>query len=140
MCHLHCVSILIFFFSFRAFWLGVDPSGRRCMSREKTEAILKVVVKHFFIEKEVTSTLVMDSLYSGLRALEGLSKNKGLTKLLEGEEMAMPFIYVEKDMFCLTDDVLVLIERVVLEPILPKDEKASQSQNQNRTKVFKESL
>ena len=41
------------------------------MSREETDMILKVVVKHFFIEKEVTSTLVMDSLYSGLKAFEG---------------------------------------------------------------------
>ncbi|XP_078441812.1 TNF receptor-associated factor homolog 1a-like isoform X2 [Wolffia australiana] len=120
--------------SFRTFWLGVDQSSRRWMSIEKTDTILKVVVKHFFIEKEVTSTLVMDSLYSGLKALEGQSKNKGSAKFLEGEEMAMPFIQVEKDLFSLTDDVLLLVERVVMEPILPKDEKASQNQSQNRTK------
>jgi hypothetical protein len=40
------------------------------MSREKTDTILKVIVKHFFAEKEVTSTLVMDSMYSGLKSLE----------------------------------------------------------------------
>ncbi|CAA7404067.1 unnamed protein product [Spirodela intermedia] len=120
--------------SFRTFWLGVDQNGRRWMSRDKTEAILKVVVKHFFIEKEVTSTLVMDSLYSGLKALECQSKNKGSTKLLEVEELSMPFVHVEKDTFSLTDDVLLLLERVALEPILPKDEKSSQNQNQNRTK------
>ncbi|CAA6667244.1 unnamed protein product [Spirodela intermedia] len=122
--------------SFRTFWLGVDQNGRRWMSRDKTEAILKVVVKHFFIEKEVTSTLVMDSLYSGLKALECQSKNKGSTKLLEVEELSMPFVHVEKDTFSLTDDVLLLLERVALEPILPKDEKSSQNQNQNRTKQF----
>lgn len=108
------------------------------MSRDKTEAILKVVVKHFFIEKEVTSTLVMDSLYSGLKALECQSKNKGSTKILEVEELSMPFVHVEKDTFSLTDDVLLLLERVALEPILPKDEKGSQNQNQNRTKVLSE--
>jgi len=48
------------------------------MSREKTDVILKVVVKHFFIEKEVTSTLVMDSLHSGLKALEGQTRNQKL--------------------------------------------------------------
>uniref|UniRef100_A0A1D1YHT4 MATH domain-containing protein At5g43560 n=2 Tax=Anthurium amnicola TaxID=1678845 RepID=A0A1D1YHT4_9ARAE len=121
--------------SFRSFWLGVDQNARRWMSREKMEAILKVVVKHFFIEKEVTSTLVMDSLYSGLRAIECQSKfNKGSSKLLEMEEMSMPFVHVEKDMFVLIDDVLLLLERAALGPILPKDEKGSQNQNQNRTK------
>ncbi|KAK4421559.1 TNF receptor-associated factor1b [Sesamum alatum] len=57
--------------SFCAFWLGMDQSSRRCMSREKTEWIVKVFVKRVFIEKEITSTLVIDSLYSGLKALEG---------------------------------------------------------------------
>ena len=75
------------------------------MSREKTDVILKVVVKHFFIEKEVTSTLVMDSLYSGLKALEGQNKcKKGRVKLLDAEEMPAPIVGAEKDMFVLVDD------------------------------------
>ncbi|XP_059650909.1 TNF receptor-associated factor homolog 1a-like isoform X2 [Cornus florida] len=117
--------------SFCAFWLGVDQNTRRRMSREKTDAILKVVLKHFFIEKEVTSTLVMDSLYSGLKALEGHTKRKkGGTKLLEAEEMPVPIVRVEKDMFVLVDDVLLLLERAAMEPLPPKDEKGPQ----NRTK------
>ncbi|GLT99457.1 hypothetical protein SLE2022_168950 [Rubroshorea leprosula] len=114
-----------------AFWLGIDQNARRRMSREKTDMILKVVVKHFFIEKEVTSTLVMDSLYSGLKALEGQSKRKkGKSKSLETEEMPAPIVHVEKDMFVLVDDVLVLLERAALEPLPPKEEKGPQ----NRTK------
>ncbi|KAA8527728.1 hypothetical protein F0562_035403 [Nyssa sinensis] len=117
--------------SFCAFWLGVDQNARRRMSREKTDAILKVVVKHFFIEKEVTSTLVMDSLYSGLKALEGQTKSKkGRVKLLDAEEMPVPIVCVEKDTFVLVDDVLLLLERAAMEPLPPKDEKGPQ----NRTK------
>ena len=118
--------------SFCAFWLGMDQSARRRMSREKTDVILKVVVKHFFIEKEVTSTLVMDSLYSGLKALEGQTNSKkGRAKLLDAEEMPTPIVRVEKDMFVLVDDVLLLLERAAMETLPPKDEKGPQ----NRTKV-----
>jgi len=101
------------------------------MSREKTDVILKVVVKHFFIEKEVTSTLVMDSLYSGLKALEGQASKKGWVKLLDSEEIPAPIVRVEKDMFVLVDDILPLLERAAIEPLPPKDEKGPQ----NRTKV-----
>ncbi|KAH9602343.1 hypothetical protein KSS87_010925 [Heliosperma pusillum] len=115
--------------SFRAFWLAMDQNTRRRMSREKKDTILKVVVKHFFIEKEVTSTLVMDSLYSGLKALEGQSM-KGTAKLLEGEEIPHPIIQTEKDTFVLVDDVLLLLEKAAMEPLPPKDDKGPQ----NRTK------
>ena len=118
--------------SFCAFWLGIDQNARRRMSREKMDSILKVVVKHFFVEKEVTSTLVMDSLYSGLKALEGQTKSKkGRATLLDAEEMPAPIVCVEEDMFVLVDDVLLLLERAALEPLPPKDEKGPQ----NRTKV-----
>ncbi|KAM3755979.1 hypothetical protein ACB098_02G078100 [Castanea mollissima] len=117
--------------SFRAFWLGIDQNARRRMSREKTDVILKVVVKHFFIEKEVTSTLVMDSLYSGLKALEGQTiSKKGRLKLLEAEEMPAPIVRVDKDVFVLVDDVLLLLERAAMDLLPPKDEKGPQ----NRTK------
>lgn len=103
------------------------------MSREKSESILKVVVKHFFIEKEVTSTLVMDSLYSGLKALEGQNKGKkSRGKYLEAEELPVPIVGIEKDTFILVDDVLLLLERAAMEPLPPKDEKGPQ----NRTKVW----
>ncbi|XP_026449795.1 TNF receptor-associated factor homolog 1a-like [Papaver somniferum] len=117
--------------SFCAFWLGVDQNVRRRMSREKTDVILKVVVKQFFVEKEVTSTLVMDSLYSGLKALECQSKSKTVReKVLDTEESPTPIVRVENDMFTLVDDVLLLLERAALEPLPPKDEKGPQ----NRTK------
>ena len=102
------------------------------MSREKMDVILKGVVKHFFIEKEVTSTLVMDSLYSGLKALQGQAKNKkARPSLLDAKELPAPIVSVDKDMFVLVDDVLLLLERAALEPLPPKENKAPQ----NRTKV-----
>jgi len=106
------------------------------MTREKTDTILKVLVKHFFIEKEVTSTLVMDSLHSGLKALEYQSKNKkGVSKLTEIDVRNTSMVLVEQDMFVLADDVLLLLERATLDtlphqPLPAKDEKSSQ----NRTK------
>ncbi|CAA6662837.1 unnamed protein product [Spirodela intermedia] len=105
--------------SFHDFWLGTDHNTRRRMSRDKSETILKVVVKHFFIENEVTSTLVMDYLYSGLKALEM-------------EEMPEPFVLVEKDVFVLTEDVLLVLERAALEPLPPKEDKGSQNQNRRQ--------
>ncbi|CAH8251118.1 unnamed protein product [Arabidopsis lyrata] len=117
--------------SFGVFWLGMDQNSRRRMSREKMDVILKGVVKHFFVEKEVTSTLVMDSLYSGLKALEGQTKNtKARPRLLDAKELPAPIVSVDKDMFVLVDDVLLLLERAALEPLPPKEEKGPQ----NRTK------
>ncbi|KZV57361.1 hypothetical protein F511_27372 [Dorcoceras hygrometricum] len=117
--------------SFRAFWLAMDQSSRRRMSLEKTDSILKVLVKHFFIEKEVTSTLVMDSLYSGLKALEGQTKGKkSKGNSSEIEELPVRIICIEKETLMLVDDVLMLLERAAMEPLPPKDDKGPQ----NRTK------
>nr|XP_043633796.1 TNF receptor-associated factor homolog 1a-like isoform X2 [Erigeron canadensis] len=116
--------------SFCTFWLGIDKIGRRGMSREKSDSILKVAVKHFFLEKEVASTLVMDSLYSGLKALERQTNNKKLNGNCVDAEAPIPIVLVEKDSFILVDDILLLLERAALESLPPKDEKGPQ----NRTK------
>ncbi|KAI3868545.1 hypothetical protein MKX03_035718 [Papaver bracteatum] len=108
--------------SFCAFWLGVDRNVRRRMYREKTDVILKVVVKQFFVEKEVTSTLVMESLYSVNTAGE---------KVMDAAESRAPIVCVENGIFILVDDVLLLIERAALEVLPLKDEKGPQ----NPTKV-----
>lgn len=99
------------------------------MSQEKTDAILKAIVKHFCIEKEVTSTLVMDSLYNGLKALKGHTKEKKIEG--ETEDSAVTFIRIEKEMFALVDDVLPPLERDALETFPSKDE----NDPQNHTKV-----
>ncbi|XP_076934987.1 TNF receptor-associated factor homolog 1a-like isoform X2 [Bidens hawaiensis] len=110
------------------FWSRIDKVSRQQMSQEKSDSILKTVVKHFFIEKEVTSTLVMDSLYSGLKALEAQSKING--KCDAEQTTTIPVVHMENDMFSLVDDVLLLLERAAIEPLPSKDE----NRPQNRTK------
>ncbi|XP_040380486.1 TNF receptor-associated factor homolog 1b-like [Oryza brachyantha] len=124
--------------SFCAFWSAIDTSTRHRMSREKTDVILKFLVKHFFVEKEVTSTLVMDSLYTGLKALEYQSKDKKGRMLAELDELPAPMIHVDMDMFVLASDVIDLLERAALEPlpcqpVSPKDDKCSQSRMKDGT-------
>lgn len=119
---------------FCAFWLGMDQISRHHMSKEKTDVILKIAVKNFFVDKEVTSTLVMDSLYSGLRALEGHYKGKkGKGKCTDAQEQPAAIVRIEKEMFVLVDDVLLLLERAYMEPLPPKDEKGPQNPTKDGT-------
>ncbi|MCO5586446.1 hypothetical protein L7F22_040386 [Adiantum nelumboides] len=118
--------------SFRVFWAAQEENVRRRLSREKTDIILKAIVKAFFNEKEVTSTLVMDALYSGCKALDYRSKNKkGKVNGVEIEEARNPVVWVDKDFFVLAGDVLLLLDRAAHESLPSyKDEKGPQ----NRTK------
>ncbi|KAL8263570.1 hypothetical protein R6Q59_021700 [Mikania micrantha] len=93
--------------SFCSFWTGIDQNSRDHMLRVKSDSILPQVVKYFFIEKEVTSTLLMESLYIGLTALK---------------EPSMPIVRMEKGSFILVDDLLLLLERVAIEPLTQKDD------------------
>ncbi|KZV53689.1 MATH domain-containing protein-like [Dorcoceras hygrometricum] len=114
--------------SFCAFWLDMDQSSRCCMSREKTDAVIKAIVAHFFIEKEVTSTFVMDSLYNGLKALKGQIKGKKMEEKYFGmEDSAVPFIHIEKEIIALADDVLPLLERAAVETFPSQDESGPQN-------------
>lgn len=101
------------------------------MSREKIVVILKLVVKHFFIKKEVTSSLVMEFLFHGLnslvwstnkekilqtdsRQMVKLDLDSSILKALEEEpkkeratdvkNLTAPIVSVDKDMFVLVDD------------------------------------
>ena len=44
----------------------------------------------------------------------------------EAEETPAPIVCVEKDPFVLVEDIFLLFERVVAEPLPPKDEKGPQ--------------
>lgn len=107
---------------------------RRRLSREKTDLILKSIVKCFFNQKEVTSPLVIDALYSGYRALDYQSKSrKGKQSKAETKQVQNPIVWVDKDFFVLADDVLLLLERALNESMpFYKDDKGPQ----NRTKVY----
>lgn len=111
------------------------------MARDKTDVILKIVVKHFFIEKEVASTLIMDSLYTGLRVLESQSKLKKLrANLLDNEKSPAPLIFIEDDTFVLADDVFLLLERAALElvhlPLPSKEERGLPSRTKVRSRTI----
>jgi len=118
--------------SFRAFWSAIEENVRQRLSREKTDVVLKAIVKRFFNEKEVTSTLVMDALYSGCKALNYRSRNKKEKRnSVEVDSTSFQVVWVEKDTFVLADDVLTLLEKAATEPLPPfKEDKGPQ----NRTK------
>ena len=54
----------------RQFLLSSGGKQQAALAMEKADVLLKGIVKRFFNEKEVTSTLVMDALYCGCRALD----------------------------------------------------------------------
>ena len=56
--------------AFHEFWDSLSIQLRSCLASDRADNILKLLVKRFFNEKEVTSTLVMDALHSGYRALQ----------------------------------------------------------------------
>lgn len=53
----------------REFWQASSEMKRRQLGQERREVILKALVKRFFNEKEVTSTLFMDALYTACKFL-----------------------------------------------------------------------
>ncbi|KAJ9533700.1 hypothetical protein QJQ45_026842 [Haematococcus lacustris] len=55
---------------FSRFWASLRPDQQYRLLTERDDVVLKGVVKQFFNEKEVTSTLVMDALYSGCKQVE----------------------------------------------------------------------
>ncbi|KAI3756758.1 hypothetical protein L1987_56581 [Smallanthus sonchifolius] len=107
-------------------------TNMRRMSMEKSDSILEIIVKQFFVEKEVTSTLVMDTLHSGLKALKDQTKNCKIKGKCDAEEVPItPIVQMESDTFILVDGVLPLLERVAIEPWPPKDEKDPQNRTQD---------
>ena len=54
----------------REFLQSANGKAQAALAVEKADTLLKGIVKRFFNEKEVTSTLVMDALYCGCRALD----------------------------------------------------------------------
>nr|GEW71311.1 hypothetical protein [Tanacetum cinerariifolium] len=81
------------------FWVegGGETSFCRFISKEKSNSILKLAMKQFFVEKEVAFSLVMY------------------------------IAYLKKGNFILVDDVLALLQTAAVEPLPPKDDKGSQN-------------
>ncbi|XP_047317119.1 TNF receptor-associated factor homolog 1a-like [Impatiens glandulifera] len=107
--------------SFYDFWMDMNKYSKYLMMRVRSDIILKLIVKHFYVEKEISSTLVMDSLHSGLRYLEDHEKNKERGKVfIDGERALVPLVRAEKGVFVLVDDLVLLVERAAKEPLPPK--------------------
>lgn len=56
--------------SFQSFWQSISDSMRERLAHDRSDIVMRDLVKRFFNEKEVTSTLVMDALYCGARQLD----------------------------------------------------------------------
>jgi len=114
---------------FQVFWEELKPRKRTALIQEKGDMILKGLVKRVFNEKEVTSTLVMDAIYSGCRAIEEHSKqwmdktDKGTGA--EGMEPPCVMILAEHGVFTVGDNVLQILSRAATESIPPfQDDKS----------------
>ncbi|GFR46380.1 hypothetical protein Agub_g7962 [Astrephomene gubernaculifera] len=98
--------------SFWHFWGSLSPEQQRKYLTDKGEAILKAVVKQFFNEKEVTSTLVMDALYSGCKQIEEHSR-AWLEGKCSGDNAPVVLIKAERNTFTLCcGDIMEIVERV----------------------------
>ena len=92
--------------AFLAFWARLS-AGRRCeLLQEKTSVILPKVVKRFFNEKEVTSSLVMDALFVGCKLLEAATAAKQATKQAAPEQVV--FLDAKQGLFYLEGDAMQL--------------------------------
>ena len=87
----------------RAFWMELDEDMRARLVREKRDLVLRALLHRFSNDKDVTSTLVLDALYSGCKELQ--AGRGGLGVGLEG------------DSFVLRGDALSLAERAVRETV-----------------------
>lgn len=59
---------------FKLLWDSLDSQTRKKIVMETEEAILKGIVKQFFNEKEVTTTLLMDALFCGCKQIDDMSR------------------------------------------------------------------
>lgn len=103
----------------RTFWGYLSPVRRQKLASERGEVLLKGLVKRFFNEKEVTSTLVMDALFSGCKQLEEMSRAADTRKGKKVRSGASMVVSIDKNTFCLVGDVLLLLERAATEAIQP---------------------
>ena len=112
---------------FKDFWLGLSKEAQRKLLADKADGILKGLVKQFFNEKEVTSTLVMDALFSGLKQAEEHSRSYSEGKGAGPDGPPLVLIKPERNTFSLHGDLLEVAERVNKDFIpAPKEEKVSE--------------
>ncbi|KFM23482.1 MATH domain-containing protein [Auxenochlorella protothecoides] len=104
-------------FGFRGFWAGLAPPARFELSCDAAGPLLKAAVKRFFNEKEVTSTLVMDGLVAGCKALEAAGR-----AFLAGGRYETPsgvLIDAVRGVFFFAGDVVAVLEALLGDALPP---------------------
>lgn len=105
--------------SFHEFWDSLSTNLRSCLASDRADNILKLLVKRFFNEKEVTSTLVMDALHSGYKSLQVDQRPKNA----DGSPFEPPVsISMEENVTYLTGDVMKTLESAANESVPPHNE------------------
>ncbi|KAG2262080.1 hypothetical protein Bca52824_069159 [Brassica carinata] len=99
--------------------------------QRKMDVVLNLAARIFFVMRQGTSTLMMDSLYSGWKAIEGQTKKKiSRQRQMDNVELPAapaPIVSVDQDMFVLVDDLLPLMQRTVFAPFRIKEVNGSQN-------------
>ncbi|KAL3132326.1 hypothetical protein ABBQ32_008904 [Trebouxia sp. C0010 RCD-2024] len=112
--------------SFKAYWASQSPNEKKALVQHKGSEMLKGLVKRFFNEKEVTSTLVMDALFSGCKQVEEASR-AGIGPKGKRRVSSPPVIInADKNVYGLGQDVLAVLDRACQEsiPMLRDDKPA----------------
>jgi len=96
----------------RLFWNNRSLAEKTILASEKADVLLKGIVKRFFNEKEVTSTLVMDALYCGCRALDvGSTSIADAVKANVHLSHGSAALSIDSNTCVLTGDLVCALER-----------------------------
>eukprot|EP00201_Polytomella_parva_P021108 CAMPEP_0175039524 /NCGR_PEP_ID=MMETSP0052_2-20121109/641_1 /TAXON_ID=51329 ORGANISM="Polytomella parva, Strain SAG 63-3" /NCGR_SAMPLE_ID=MMETSP0052_2 /ASSEMBLY_ACC=CAM_ASM_000194 /LENGTH=699 /DNA_ID=CAMNT_0016301405 /DNA_START=595 /DNA_END=2690 /DNA_ORIENTATION=- len=96
--------------AFWSFWEGLPDGKQRSLLTVKSDLVFKSLVQQFFSEKDVTSTLVMDALFSGVKQIESHSRD-----WLEGKQQGSPPLVLldsDRNSFSLCSDFFLLVNKV----------------------------
>lgn len=103
--------------AFRSFWAGLPEVKRLSLVSERSDIVLKGIVKRFFNDREVTSTLLMDALFSGCHQIEAPTA-AGPSPLMAGA-VAPVVCDSEKGIVSLQGDLLALLQSTAAQMPLP---------------------
>ena len=96
--------------SFSSFWSSISASVCERLTHDRADIVMRDIVKRFFNEKEVTSTLVMDALYCGARQLDrGAEADPSTSGTISG----VVGFNVAKNICYLRGDAVDVLEEVV---------------------------
>ena len=111
--------------AFAKYWSGLTPQQQQALVTERGDTLLKGLVKQFFNEKEVTSTLVMDALLCGCKQLEAGSRGVPLEAGSRGAppeaDAAAPMVLVdaERNTFTVNGCLVGALQRAAADVLPP---------------------